>query len=66
MKAAVHIVPAAGVELDTTGSGILTAALRTVEALKEPVDLVMLAVPAGSANEFVAQLFENGAADGND
>lgn len=72
MKAAVHIVPAAGVELDkanntgrsgTAGSGMATAALQTCDKLDQPVDLVLIAVPAGTAQNFVRQLFENGEAD---
>jgi len=64
----VHIVPAAGVQLDTTGSGksagqgIATAALQTVGRLDEDVDLILLAVPAGEAQAFVEQLLVNGQA----
>lgn len=75
MRAAVHIVPAAGVENDKgtgagacpgrhAGSGIATAALQTCERLGQPVDLILLAVPAGSAEAYVARLVENGQAHG--
>ncbi len=62
MRAAVHIVPAAGVELDRAGTGIATAALRTVGMLDEAVDLVLVAVPAGSGRDLVTRLLENGEA----
>lgn len=68
MRAAVHIVPAAGVELDRDsdarrpGTGIATAALQTVGMLGEAVDLVLIAVPAGSGRELVMQLLRNGEA----
>ncbi len=71
MNAAVHIVPAVGVERDKrpavgvcpgrhAGTGIATAALHTCEQLDEPVDLILLAVPAGRAEAFVEQLRRNG------
>ncbi len=71
MNAAVHIVPAAGVDRDKgpdtgvcpgrhAGTGIATAALRTCEELDGPVDLILLAVPEGCAEAFVEQLRRNG------
>jgi hypothetical protein len=64
MIAAVHVVPAAGVELDRESgrraTGIATAALRTVDAIAGPVDLVLVAVPAGRGWELAGELLEAG------
>lgn len=64
MIAAVHVVPAAGVQADRAAgrraTGIATAALRTVDAVTGPVDLVLIAVPAGRGWEFAGELLENG------
>lgn len=61
MRAAVHVIPCAGilaaagakVELD---SGIATMAIRTAERLEEPADLVLLAVPAGRGEDVAGRL----------
>ncbi len=70
MNAAVHIVPALGVEADAArvasnsgcaGSGITHAALVTADRIDGPVDLVLVAVAAGRGDRFVAHLRQSGA-----
>lgn len=62
MRAAVHVIPCAGVlkaagEVGlNAGSGIARAGLQTAERLEEPADLVLLAVPAGAGAGIAAKL----------
>lgn len=53
MRAAVHVIPCAGIlqaageRPPHRGSGLAHAALATAERLEQPADLVLVAVPAG-------------------
>lgn len=59
-----HVIPAEGLELDrrgpgrTNGAGIATAALQLADLAGDdgPVDLVLLAVPAGRGLAELAEL----------
>jgi putative intracellular protease/amidase len=66
MRAAVHVVPCAGVlraagEVATRrggmgGSGLVHAALTAVDRLDAPADLVLVAVPAGRGQELADRI----------
>jgi prephenate dehydrogenase len=66
MRAAVHVVPCAGVlraagEVSARrsgmgGSGLVHAALAAVDRLDAPADLVLVAVPAGRGQELADRI----------
>lgn len=66
MRAAVYVIPCAGVLQAAgehglhRGSGIVHAALRTAERLEEAADLVLVAVPAGSGQGLADKLVASG------
>lgn len=65
MRAAVHVIPCAGVLADASGhpnrpSGIGAAGIRTAERLDEAADLVLVAVPAGQGQPFAERLLGRG------
>jgi hypothetical protein len=69
MRAAVHVIPCAGVLAEAgraasrsgrAGSGLATAALRTAERLEAPADLVLIAVPAGDGHDLADRLLAAG------
>lgn len=61
MRAAIHVIPAAGLSAEAQlgrngGSGIATAALQTAERLGAGADLVLVAVAAGEGPRLAEQL----------